>query len=121
MRRYCRLFEATLSSGNQDKACLCGMIGAELASLNHPAVEQVREFSQNSEERISTILMEGRQTGDFRFVGEVTALAALIFAALQGGLLLSRVRGGAQKLHREIEQLITLVKTEYFFARQTSR
>ena len=35
--RYIGLFEATLREGKHDKACLCGMLGAELASLGDEA------------------------------------------------------------------------------------
>ena len=33
MKQYVALFEATLLTGKKDKACLFGMLGAELASL----------------------------------------------------------------------------------------
>ena len=110
LRRYCGLYEATLSSGNQDKACLCGMVGAELASLNHPSLEQVRSFYRENEIRLTTILKDGLETGEFHFSGEAGVLAALIFSALEGGMLVARAEGGAQKFHNLIEQLIALVK-----------
>lgn len=110
LRRYCGLYEATLSSGAQDKACLCGMLGAELASLKHPLVEKVCAFYRDNEYRLAKILEQGRQTGDFRFGGEPQALASLIFAALEGGMLVARAQGGAQKFRNTVEQLITLVK-----------
>ncbi len=110
LRRYCALFETTLSSGDQDKACLCGMLGAELASLNHPSGERVREFYQDNEARLGLILNEGKQTGDFGFKGDVEALSALTFASLQGGLLIARVHGGIQSFRRQVEQLVTVVK-----------
>lgn len=110
LRRYCKLYEATLSGGEQDKVCLYAIIGAELATLNHPLVERVRNFYQENEARLSVILEEGCQTGDFRFVGDAQILAELIFSLLEGGMLITRAHGGAQKLHGVIEQLIALVK-----------
>ncbi|MGF1515134.1 MAG: TetR/AcrR family transcriptional regulator [Elainellaceae cyanobacterium] len=110
LRRYCALFEATLRSGDHDKACLCGMIGAELIGLNDALAERVLTFYENSETRLGSMLDAGRQSGDFHFEGDVADLAALMFASLQGGLLISRVYGGAEKFHREIEQLVALVK-----------
>jgi TetR/AcrR family transcriptional regulator, transcriptional repressor for nem operon len=42
--QYVGLFESILRAGSKDKACLCGMLGAELASLGDGSVEKVREF-----------------------------------------------------------------------------
>ncbi len=109
LRRYCGLFEATLSSGNQDRACLCAMLGAELETLNCSSVERVHRFYQANEERLATLLHTGRQDGSFRFPGEVQAMAALIFGLLEGGMLVARVRGGASQFHQMIEQLMRLV------------
>lgn len=110
LRRYCGLYEATLSSGKQDKVCLYGMVGAELASTDHPSLEQVRCFHRENEARIATLLKEGLDTGDFHFSGDAVVLAALIFSSLEGGMLVARAEGGAQKFHLMVEQLITLVK-----------
>ena len=110
LRRYCGLYETTLSSGEQDKTCLYGMVGAELSSLSHPLVERVCTFYQDNEARLIMILEEGRKTGDFSFSGNAEALAALIFSFLEGGMLVTRAQGGARKFHDVIEQLIALVK-----------
>jgi TetR/AcrR family transcriptional regulator, transcriptional repressor for nem operon len=110
LRQYCGLFEATLKSGNQDKACLCGMLGAELATLKSPLVERIRTFYQDNEERLAKILHQGLEAGSFRFTGEVQATAALIFSLLEGGILIARARGGTQQFQAIIEQLMQLVK-----------
>lgn len=109
LRRYCGLFEATLSSGEQDKACLCGMLGAELATLKSPLVERIRAFYRDNEERLAVILNQGRQAGIFRFAGDVQATAILIFSLLEGGILIARAYGGTQQFHVVIEQLMQLV------------
>ena len=54
--RYIGLFEATLREGKHDKACLCGMLGAELASLGDEAVRGIRRFYQDNQERLASIL-----------------------------------------------------------------
>lgn len=110
LRRYCGLFEATLSSGDQDKACLCAMLGAELQTLNHPSVERIQAFYRANEERLALMLSEGRQDGSFQFPGEIDAMAALVFGLLEGGMLVARVKGGAGQFHQVIEQLMQLVK-----------
>lgn len=109
LRRYCGLYEATLSAGNQDKTCLCAMLGAELVSLSDPLVERVRYFYRANVERLGTLLEAGLQDGSFRFLGDSGAMAALIFGVLEGGMLVARVHGGATQFHQSIEQLMRLV------------
>jgi TetR/AcrR family transcriptional regulator, transcriptional repressor for nem operon len=110
LRRYCGLFEATLSSGNQDKTCLSTMLGAETLTLSASLVEDVWGFCEANEQHLATMLEQGRQEGSFHFSGEVQAMAALMFETLQGGMLLARVRGGATGFHQTIGQLMQLVK-----------
>src|SRR5262245_48125719 len=50
LERYMGLFEATLREGTHDKACLCGMLGAELASLESESVRGLRRFYQANEQ-----------------------------------------------------------------------
>ncbi|MGR3273912.1 TetR/AcrR family transcriptional regulator [Acaryochloris marina NIES-2412] len=110
LRRYCALFETTLSSGDQDKACLGGMMGAEIKSLNPALTEQLVSFYRVNESGIAAILIEGQQTGAFRFVGDASTMACLTFSMLQGGMLLTRVKSDVNMYRAMIEQLIRLVK-----------
>jgi TetR/AcrR family transcriptional regulator, transcriptional repressor for nem operon len=109
LRRYCGLYEATLSAGDHDKACLCAMLGAETQTLSAPLVENVRAFCQGNEARLVTMLESGRLDGSFRFAGDTQAMAALVLELLQGSMLLARVRGGAAQFHQTVEQLMRLV------------
>ncbi len=110
LRRYCGLFEATLSSGQQDKACLCGMLGAELATLKNPLVTRVTQFYQDNEMRLAQILTEGRESGVFKFPGDINAMAKLIFSLLEGGILIVRADGSVDQFRAIVEQLLKLVK-----------
>jgi TetR/AcrR family transcriptional repressor of nem operon len=110
MRRYCALFETTLSSGAQDKACLGGMMGAEVESLNPALSEQLAAFYRANESGIAKILIEGQQAKDFEFAGDSSSMACLIFSMLQGGMLLSRVKNDTSVYRSIIDQLIVMVK-----------
>jgi TetR/AcrR family transcriptional regulator, transcriptional repressor for nem operon len=109
LRRYCGLYEATLSAGNQDKTCLCAMLGAEFVSLSDPLAERVRYFYRANVERLGTLLEAGLQDDSFRYLGDSGAMAALIFGVLEGGMLVARVQGGATQFHQSIEQMMRLV------------
>ena len=110
LRRYCGLFEATLSSGKQDKACLCGMLGAELKTLESPLTEQVSQFYQDNKVRLIKLLKEGQEAGEFKFPGQTEAMAILIFSSLEGGLLIARADGGVSQFRSIVEQLIQIVR-----------
>jgi TetR/AcrR family transcriptional repressor of nem operon len=107
--RYVALFHATLREGDNDKACLCGMLGAELATLNAPAADLVRAFYQENERRLARILDRGLETGDFRFAGTARAAAALVFALLEGAVLIARARGGVAHFKTVTDQLTRLL------------
>jgi len=107
--RYISLFEATLCGGNRDKACLCAMLGAELASLGSESAERLRRFFAANEERLTHILEQGRTEGLFDFSGESRDTAKLIFALLEGGVLIARAQDGAKHFFSIREQLFKLL------------
>jgi TetR/AcrR family transcriptional repressor of nem operon len=109
LERYIGLFEATLREGKHDKACLCGMLGAELASLGDEAVKGIRRFYQANQERLASILKKGRDAGVFCFSGDTAAVAGLIFAALEGAVLVVRAEGGVKRFRALADQLCRLV------------
>ncbi|NER51374.1 MAG: TetR/AcrR family transcriptional regulator [Symploca sp. SIO1A3] len=110
LRRYCGLFEATLSSGKQDKVCLCGMLGAEIKTLNAPLSEQISRFYQENEIRLTQLLSQGLSAGVFNFPGDAVAMAQLIFSLLEGELLIARAGKGVPHFRGVVEQLMRLVK-----------
>ncbi|HBB35863.1 MAG TPA: TetR/AcrR family transcriptional regulator [Cyanobacteria bacterium UBA8803] len=110
LRRYLALFEATLDSSSCDKACLYGMIGAELATLKNSQVEQVQAFYRDNQERLAKILSQGRDSGAFRFAGDVNVMAILIFSLLEGAMLIVRTEGGITQYRAILDQLMQLIK-----------
>jgi TetR/AcrR family transcriptional repressor of nem operon len=110
LRRYVGLFEATLRDGDQDKACLCAMLGAELSTLGSPSAARVRKFYRDNETRLARLLAEGRKRGDFRFDGDAKGLAVALFALLEGGALVARVDGGHRRVRAMGEELLKLLE-----------
>ncbi len=109
--KYMGLFEATLQDGDHDKACLCGMLGAELFTLGPAAADRVRYFYNENEKRLTSLLDNGKKKGNFKFKGNSKKLAALIFSFLEGALLLVRAEGGVKKFQSVKEQMMDLVKS----------
>jgi TetR/AcrR family transcriptional repressor of nem operon len=110
LRKYAGLFEATLCEGKRDKACLCGMLGAELSTLGSPAAAGVRRFYRDNEARLARILEEGRDKGQFRFKGNAKLMATTIFSLLEGGALVARAEGGHKRLRAMADQVLKLLQ-----------
>jgi len=109
LQKYIDLFEATLKSEKGEKACLYGMIGAEIASLGLESLTKVKHFHEVNEERLTTLLIEGRMKKVFRFKGDPRATAALVFSLLEGAILIVRVKGGVKQFRQITEQLMILL------------
>jgi len=109
LRRYCGLFEGTLRKGAQDRACPCAMLGAELASIGSASAALIQEFYKDNEKRLTRLLEQGRAERSLSFEGSPQSTASLIFALLEGGMLVVRASGGAKRFRAVTEQLIALV------------
>ena len=107
--KYIDLFEATLRSDNGDKACLYGMLGAEITTLGLDSAVKVQLFHEGNEKRIAKILTEGRKLKMFGFKGRPEAAAALVFALLEGAVLIARARGGVDHFREIARQLMLLL------------
>ncbi|MBA5872186.1 MAG: TetR family transcriptional regulator [Nitrospira sp. CR2.1] len=110
LRRYAALFEATLSEGQGDKACLCGMLSAEVEALGSRAVAGLRRFSRENERRVAQVLEEGRRRGELIFEGHARVLATLVFQLLEGSMLMARADGGPKRFRAVIGQMMTLLR-----------
>jgi TetR/AcrR family transcriptional repressor of nem operon len=98
LRRYCDLFAA--------KACPCGMLGAEAATLGGATLLRLRDFYAENDRRLRAMLEEGRRDGSVRFRGDAGDTAAVLFAALEGALMVARVRGGVEGFRAITGQLL---------------
>jgi TetR/AcrR family transcriptional repressor of nem operon len=109
LNRYCDLFATTLSSGEQDKACLCGILSAELKTLNPPVVQRITQFYRHNESYLEQILQAGLETGEFAFAGNPQTMAKLIFSLMEGDLLVARAEGGVARIKATTQQMMALI------------
>jgi TetR/AcrR family transcriptional repressor of nem operon len=109
LQKYIDLFEATLRSEKGEKACLYGMVGAEIASLGLESLAKVKHFHEGNEERLTTLLIEGRKGRVFNLKGDPKATAALVFSLLEGAILIVRAKGGVRQFRQITEQLMILL------------
>jgi len=109
LRRYMELFEATLQEGNHDKACLCGMLGAELTTIGSSSAELVKSFYKENEDKLVKILKQGVEQGAFKIPGNIKSTAKMIFSFLEGGLLIVRAQGNLKQFRGMMNQCLKLL------------
>ncbi len=109
LARYMGLFEATLKEGAHEKACLCGMLGAELATLGSASVVRIRTFYEENERRLRAILEQGLAEKSLRFPGETAPTAAILFALLEGAVLIARAHEGLRRFRAMSQQMLRLL------------
>jgi TetR/AcrR family transcriptional repressor of nem operon len=110
LQRYIALFEATLREGKHDRACPIGMLGAELASLGTASAALVQRFRMKNEGFLTEVLQQGLKDGQFKFSGNRRATAALIFALLEGEVLIARGAAGVRDFSKVARQMLRLLQ-----------
>jgi TetR/AcrR family transcriptional repressor of nem operon len=86
--QYLDPFRATARTG--DRACLCGVLGAEFSALSSELQDEVQGFFNDNESWLTRLLSQGRRARRFRFEGDADSEAAVIFACLEGSLIVAR-------------------------------
>ena len=107
---YIGLFEATLKEGTHEKACPMGMLAAEVRTLGEIAAERVRQFLTHNERRLVSILDGGKRDGSLTFKGSPEALAGMVFALLEGALLIARGQGRPEHFRQVTGQLVRMLE-----------
>lgn len=111
LQKFLHLFEETVMQGNNDRACLCGMLCAEFLSISEETADSVRGFLDISRTAISQILEQGVEEKSFSICGNIKDTSDLFIAAIEGGIFLSRIDGGPKrfsKLMHQLEKTITI-------------
>jgi TetR/AcrR family transcriptional regulator, transcriptional repressor for nem operon len=90
LKAFVEIFRASLE---EDRLCLCGMLGAERDSLPPEVAAEVRGFFTFCEDWLATQMKQGRQDGNLDFSGSPQVTALQLLALLEGGLVVSRSLG----------------------------
>ena len=85
--------------------CLCGMLATDAASLPPGAQREVRGFFSDNEIWLARLLQRG--AAEFHFAGEAPAVAASMFAGIQGAMISAYTFGETARLRRALDWLAT--------------
>ncbi|HEY8751537.1 MAG TPA: TetR/AcrR family transcriptional regulator [Tepidisphaeraceae bacterium] len=108
--RYIKPFRTTMSTA--DRACLCGMLGAEFASLEPLVQLEVQGFFKDNMRWLATLLRDGRKIGAFHFAGGPASEAGVLFGCLEGALLVARACGEPKQFEAVVRQLKTQLREQ---------
>ncbi len=86
--RYVEAIRQMLLDGG--RMCLGGMLAADIATLSPDLQSEVRAFCTTNEAWLARVLAAGRATGTLRFAGTPEEEALVLFAGLEGAMLIAR-------------------------------
>lgn len=106
---YFSLFEVTLAQSNNEKCCLAGVMGAEIGALPEFVREEILDFCVKNQLWLASLIERGIAQKKFNPALISTTVAQLIFSALEGAMMLSRLHKSSRYLLGVIEQLRSLI------------
>ncbi|MBL8759652.1 MAG: TetR/AcrR family transcriptional regulator [Phycisphaerae bacterium] len=104
LERFIGVLRGAIEKGT--RMCLCGMFGAEFATLPGPVRDEVRSLFEATEGWMAGVLGEGRSVGAFRFDGDPERVARQVFASLQGGMMTACAFEDEERFNAVAEGLI---------------
>lgn len=88
LARFAALFESTFKTDSQ--LCLCGMLGAEVASLPKQLAAEVERFFGETELWLAKVLTSGKRARLIAFSGSPRTQARMLIAMLEGAMVVAR-------------------------------
>ncbi len=93
--RYMNILAEAIDRGH--RRCVCGVLGAELSTLELPLRREVTGFFLDNEGYLSRLLERGVGAGEFKLLASPAVTGKALFAILQGGMLAACVFGQADR------------------------
>ncbi|MHB1678277.1 MAG: TetR/AcrR family transcriptional regulator [Sulfuriferula sp.] len=109
LNAYFLLFENTLAESNNEKCCLAGVMGTEIGALPVFVREEILRFCMTNQLWLAALIERGVGEGVFNSSVLSSTLAQLMFSALEGAMMLSRLHNSSHYLHGVVEQLRGLI------------
>lgn len=106
---YFSLFQVTLAQSNNEKCCLAGVMGAEIGALPEFVREEILDFCLKNQRWLASLIERGIAQKAFNPALISSSVAQLIFSALEGAMMLSRLHNSSQYLLGVIEQFHGLI------------
>lgn len=95
-------------AGTPDRVCLCGALSGEMLALPAEMRARVEHFFTTHQAWLAKILKRGVTKGEFELAAPAAKVARMMFAALQGSLLVKRATGDIS----QINDVISVIKLQ---------
>lgn len=106
---YFTLFENTLAESKNEKCCLAGVMGAEIGALPIFVREEILRFCKQNQMWLSALVERGIAEKVFNPALTPKIVAQMMFSALEGAMMLSRLHGSSNYLRGVVSQLRELI------------
>lgn len=106
---YFTMFENTLAESNNEKCCLAGVMGAEIGALPSFVREEILKFCKKNQVWLAALIERGIAEGVFNSDVVPKMVAQMMFSALEGAMMLSRLHGSSHYLRDVVAQLRHLI------------
>ena len=110
LARYVSVFRATLEVGN--RMCLCGMLAADVTTLDTSVVEDLRRAFEDHEGWLKGVLDEGKKSGSLRFDASPRDEARLLLSSLEGAMLIARTFEDLCRFETSARHLLAKLKAQ---------
>lgn len=107
LKAFVGLFRQTL---NDERLCLCGMLGAERDALPPPVSRQVRDFFLLCETWLSDVLKRGRKEGEVAFLGSPQTVADQFLSLLEGAMVVARTVNDPGRFDKTTNAFLRVLK-----------
>ena len=91
-------------------ACLSGVLGGEFLNLPPELQKEIAFFFDEHEDFFTLLLERGRRAGAFHFSADPRSVARLLFSALEGALLIKRIKHDETYFAGLLEHATSLLK-----------
>jgi TetR/AcrR family transcriptional regulator, transcriptional repressor for nem operon len=92
------------------KACLAGVLAGEFLALPENMQTELTQFFEEHEVFIAKLLDRGRRDGAFHFEGTAKAMARMMLSAVEGALLIKRIKGDRSYFDGIVADFMTQLK-----------
>ncbi len=100
---FLKIFEGVLA---EDKFCLCGMMAAEVKTLNSTHKKRLQTYFKDIEEWLIRVINQNQEKPALK----PRTLARVILSGLEGAILIDRVEGQKDRIKAQRELIRYLVK-----------
>ena len=104
LNAYVEVYGGVLAA---DRLCLCGIMASEYETLAEPIKAELVRFFGLNEDWLGAQLEVGRATRELNFASAPNAVAVAIIGALEGAMLVARVRGGLDGFRRSARLILS--------------